>query len=40
MTVETGEAILSIAVLAIVVAAPIGAMAINSFGPRLLTRDS
>ena len=39
MTVESGEAILSIAVLAIVVAAPVGATAIKYFGPRLLTRE-
>jgi NhaP-type Na+/H+ or K+/H+ antiporter len=39
MTLESGETILSIAVLAIVVAAPVGAVAIQYFAPRLLTRD-
>ena len=39
MTLESGETILSIAVLAIVVAAPVGAVAIQHFAPRLLTRD-
>lgn len=39
MTVESGEQILAIAVLAIVVAAPVGAIGIKVFGPRLLTRD-
>jgi len=38
MTVESGEQILAIAVLAIVVAAPVGAIGIKVFGPRLLTR--
>ena len=39
MGVAKGAAILSVAVLSIVVTAPIGALAINYFGPRLLDRD-
>ena len=39
MTVESGEMILAIAVLSIVVTAPLGAIGIKVFGPRLLTQE-
>lgn len=38
-TVETGQSILAIAVLSILVTAPLGALGIRWAGPRLLTRD-
>ena len=37
--VETGETILTIAVLSIVITAPLGAIAIKVFGPKLLSRE-
>ena len=40
MGVPKGAAILSVAVLSIVVTAPIGALAIRYFGPRLLEKDA
>ncbi|MGK7907972.1 MAG: cation:proton antiporter [Synechococcus sp.] len=39
MTVESGQTILAIAVLSIVVTAPLGAAGIKSMGPRLLTQE-
>jgi NhaP-type Na+/H+ or K+/H+ antiporter len=39
MTVESGEMILAIAVLSIVVTAPLGAIGIKVFGPKLLTQE-
>ncbi len=39
MTAETGQSILALAVLSIVVTAPIGAIGIKVFGPKLLTKD-
>ena len=39
MTVESGQVILAIAVLAIVVTAPLGAIGIKALGPRLLTKE-
>jgi NhaP-type Na+/H+ or K+/H+ antiporter len=39
MTVESGQLILAIAVLAIVITAPIGAIGIKVFGPRLLDKE-
>ncbi len=39
MTVESGQVILAIAVLSIVVTAPLGAIGIKAAGPRLLTRE-
>lgn len=39
MTQESGQAILAIAVLSIVVTAPLGAIGIRAFGPRLLTQE-
>ena len=39
MTVESGEVILAIAVLSIVVTAPLGAIGIKPFGPRLLAQE-
>ena len=38
MTAENGQVILAIAVLAIVVTAPLGAIGIKRLGPRLLSR--
>lgn len=40
MTAETGQVILAIAVLAIVVTAPLGAIGIRQLGPRLLSKES
>ena len=39
MTVESGQVILAIAVLSIVVTAPLGAIGIKELGPRLLTQE-
>ena len=39
MTEESGQMILAIAVLSIVVTAPLGAIGIKVAGPRLLTRE-
>lgn len=39
MTAESGQVILAIAVLSIVVTAPLGAIGIKRLGPRLLTQD-
>ena len=39
MTVESGQVILAIAVLSIVVTAPLGAIGIKALGPRLLTKE-
>ena len=39
MTEESGQVILAIAVLSIVVTAPLGAIGIKAFGPRLLTQE-
>jgi NhaP-type Na+/H+ or K+/H+ antiporter len=39
MTVESGEVILAIAVLSIVVTAPLGAIGIKLAGPRLLRQE-
>ncbi len=39
MTVESGQVILAIAVLSIVVTAPLGAIGIKVFGPRVLAQD-
>jgi NhaP-type Na+/H+ or K+/H+ antiporter len=39
MTEQSGEVILAIAVLSIVVTAPLGAIGIKTFGPRLLTKQ-
>ncbi|MCU4175453.1 cation:proton antiporter [Carboxylicivirga sp. N1Y90] len=39
VSLETGQIILAIAVLSIVVTAPIGAIGIKMFGPKLLERD-
>ena len=39
MTAESGQVILAIAVLSIVVTAPLGAIGIKGLGPRLLTRE-
>ena len=39
MTVESGQVILAIAVLSIVVTAPLGTIGIKVAGPRLLMRD-
>ena len=39
MTAESGEVILAIAVLSIVVTAPLGAIGIKRLGPRLLTQE-
>ena len=39
MTAETGQVILAVAVLAIVVTAPLGAIGIRQLGPRLLKKE-
>jgi hypothetical protein len=39
MTAESGQVILAIAVLSIVVTAPLGAIGIKAFGPRLLKQE-
>ncbi len=39
MTEQSGQVILAIAVLSIVVTAPLGAIGIKAFGPRLLTQE-
>lgn len=39
VTVETGQMILAMAVLSIVVTAPLGAIGIKAFGPKLLSKD-
>ena len=38
MTMEVGQTILAIAVLSIVVTAPLGAIGIKALGPRLLEK--
>ena len=39
MTAESGQVILAMAVLSIVVTAPLGAIGIKAAGPRLLTQE-